>query len=120
MHELSIASYLLESVTDHAQRFGAQRVLAIHLTLGERSGVVEDSLRFSFELLAPGTLAEGAQIIARRTPMRFHCATCSEDYSPQARFCCPRCDVVGQVIDDGSTLLIESIEIETSSDEQTG
>jgi hydrogenase nickel incorporation protein HypA/HybF len=123
MHELSIASYLLESVTDHAQQVGAQRVLAIHLTLGERSGVVEDSLRFSFDLLAPGTLAEGAQIIARRTPMRFHCATCGEDYSPHTHythFSCPRCDAVGQVVDDGSKLLIESIEIETSSGEQTG
>ena len=114
MHELSIASYLLKAVTGHAQELGATRVLAINLLLGERSGVVDDSLRFSFELLAPGTLAEGAQIHARRTPMRFQCHVCGEDYTPdEADFRCPTCKSVGQVVDDGSQLLIESIEIET-------
>jgi hydrogenase nickel incorporation protein HypA/HybF len=114
MHELSIASYLLESVSDHARQIGARRVLAINLVLGERSGVVDESLCFSFDLLAAGTLAEGALLNARRTPMRFHCTPCAEDY-PQTGddFGCPRCGAVGQIVDDGSQLLIESIEIET-------
>jgi hydrogenase nickel incorporation protein HypA/HybF len=113
MHELSIASYLLEAVEEHARKGGATRVLAINLVVGERAGVVDDSLRFSFDLLAAGTLAEGAQIVARRTPMQFRCAKCAEDYAPVAGdFRCPRCGVVGQVVDDGSALKIESIEIE--------
>jgi hydrogenase nickel incorporation protein HypA/HybF len=114
MHELSIAVYLLEAVAEHAQQIGARQVLAINLVVGERAGIVDDSLRFSFELLAPGTLAEGAQINTRRTPMRFHCAGCDDDYAPAGEtFRCPHCGVAGQVIDDGSELLIESIEIET-------
>jgi hydrogenase nickel incorporation protein HypA/HybF len=114
MHELSIASYLLEAVIDHAHEIGASRVLAINLIVGERAGVVDDSLRFSFEMLAPGTLAEGAQINTQRTAMRFHCAGCDDDYAPAAGdFCCPRCGNYGQVCDDGSALVIESIEVET-------
>jgi len=114
MHELAIASYLLESVAAEAQQRGASRILAINLIVGERSGVVQDSLRFSFDLLASGTLAEGAQISMSHVPMRFRCDACSSDYTPQGEdFSCPRCGTFGQVVDDGSALLIDSIEIET-------
>lgn len=114
MHELSIASYLLEAVAEQARESGASRVLAINLVIGERAGVVDDSLRFSFELLAAGTPAEGAQINVRRTPMRFRCDACAADYAPEGdNFRCPGCGSVGALADDGSALLIESIEIET-------
>jgi hydrogenase nickel incorporation protein HypA/HybF len=114
MHELSIAGYLLEAVSAHAQQIGARRVLAINLIVGERAGVADDSLRFSFELLASGTLAENAQINTRHTPLRFHCDPCADDYAPEGEdFRCPRCGTVGQVADNGSGLVIESIEVET-------
>ena len=114
MHELSIAAYLLEAVEAHAQHHGPSRLLAINLVVGERAGIVDDSLRFSFDLLASGTTAEGAQINIRRTPMRFHCMECDSSYTPdEADFRCPSCGTVGRVTDDGSELLIESIEIAT-------
>src|SRR5262245_10579618 len=114
MHELSIASYLLEAVTERTQQIGASRVLAINLVIGERAGGVDDSLRFSFDLLASGTPAEGAQINTRRTSMRFSCARCANEYTPVgASFRCPGCGAVGTVVDDGTELLIESIEVET-------
>jgi hydrogenase nickel incorporation protein HypA/HybF len=113
MHELAITSAMLEAVEERAQELGARRIVAINLVLGARSGIVDDALRLAFELLAPGTLAEDAQIRIRRTPLRFHCAGCAAAYAPAgADFRCPRCGVVGQVTDDGSELLIESIEIE--------
>jgi hydrogenase nickel incorporation protein HypA/HybF len=114
MHELSIATYLLEAVVEQAQQVGASRVLAINLVVGERAGVMDESLQFSFDLLASSTLAEGAQINTRRTAMRFHCAGCDGDYTPtNGDFRCPGCGVFGQLTDDGSALVIESIEVET-------
>jgi hydrogenase nickel incorporation protein HypA/HybF len=114
MHELSIMSCLLEAVEERAQQLGARKILAIDLVLGERSGVVDSSLQFYFAMLVPGTLAEGAQIHIRRTAMRFHCDGCTRDYTlAGADFRCPDCGVVGRMIDDGSDLWIESIEIET-------
>jgi len=113
MHELSVAAALLARVETHADRLNATKVVAIGLVIGERAGVVDDSLRFSFDLLAPGTVAEGARIVVRRTPMRFSCPGCERDYTPAgADFRCPVCGTVGQVEDDGSGLTIESVEIE--------
>ena len=113
MHELSIMSYLLESVEAEARQLGARKVLAINLVLGERAGI-DDSLLFYFDLLTPGTLAEGSQLNIRRTAMRFHCEPCDSDYKPRgANFECPQCGLVGLLTDDACDLLIESLEIET-------
>jgi hydrogenase nickel incorporation protein HypA/HybF len=113
MHELSIATYLIEEVERQARQHGARRIHAINLVVGTRSGVVEDSLRFGFELLAAGSLVEGAQINTRLAPMRFECAACGDAYTPaETDFRCPRCGRLGALADDGSALLIESIEIE--------
>jgi len=114
MHELSIASYLVEAVAEQAQQVGADRVLAINLLVGDRAGIVDDSLRFSFELLAAETLVAGARLNIRRSPMRFRCDECNSEYIPHdGMFHCPDCASMGRVVDDGSTLLIESIEVET-------
>ena len=107
-------SYLLETVEDKAREIGARRVLAINLVMGDRASVIDDSLLFYFDMLTPGTLAEGARLNVRRTAMRFHCVGCARDYSPvDDTFRCPTCRTVGHVTDDGSELLIESIEVES-------
>ena len=107
-------SYLLETVQEQAQQAGAVRVRAINLVIGERASIFDDSLLFYFDLLTPGTVAEGARLNVRRTAMRFHCATCAEEYGRvDDTFGCPRCGTVGQVTADGSELLIESIEVES-------
>lgn len=114
MHELSVMSYLLDAVETRARELEAKQVLAINVVMGDRSSFVDDSLLFYFDMLTPGTLAEGARLNVRRTPMVFYCALCDADYTPTgANFECPTCGVVGRVTDEGSELLIESIEIET-------
>jgi len=107
-------SYLLESVETEAQRLGACKVLSINLVMGERSSVIDDSLLFYFDMLAPGTLSEGAKLKVRRTRMSFHCVECASEYHRAGDdFACPLCGRVGQALGDGSELSIESIEIET-------
>ncbi len=106
-------TYMLETVEAHARRIGAKKVLAINLVIGERTSIIDDSILFYFDALTPGTVAEGAQLNVRRTRMQFHCAACDADYTPSgADFQCPRCQIVGRVTDDGSELLIESMEVE--------
>ena len=112
MHEYSIVSHLLEAVETQAHQVEADRVLAINLVVGERSGLVDESLNFYFEMLAPGTVAEGARLNIRRNPMRFHCQPCGTEYSPPpGDFHCPDCGMIGQVVDDASEMIIERIEI---------
>lgn len=114
MHELSVMTYLLDTVEEQARKAGASKVCAINLVVGERASFVDDSLLFYFDFLTPGRLCEGAQLIIRRTPMRFHCAGCQHYYEPASgHFRCPGCDRPGQITSDGREMLIESMEIET-------
>ncbi len=95
-----------------AREIGAERIVAINLVIGERASVFDDSLLFYFDMLTPGTRADGARLNVRRTPMRFHCAACDRDYGRAGdTFRCPDCGTVGQITRDGSELLIESIEV---------
>lgn len=113
MHELSVMAHLLERVETHADRLAAQKVVAINLIVGERASIVDDALLFAFDLLTPGTVAEGARLIIQRPPMRFRCPPCDADYHPGADFRCPQCGTIGRDAGDGSELLIESLEIVT-------
>jgi hydrogenase nickel incorporation protein HypA/HybF len=112
MHELSIMSYLLESVQEEAEKLGARRVLSIELVIGERMAVIDDSLLFCFDLLTPGTVAEGANVHVRRVGMRFHCEIHGDYARAGDDFQCPSCHRVGQLTDAGQELLVESMEIE--------
>lgn len=112
MHELPIVTRLLDGVEAHARERGAARVVAVNLAVGEKAGLVDDSLRFYFDMLTPGTVADGARLNVRLTPMRFRCAGCVSEYSPSgADFGCPECGAVGQVVDEATDLRIESIEM---------
>ena len=112
MHELSIAAYLVERIEAHAVRIGVERIVAVNLIVGDRACIEADALRFSYELLAAGTPGEGAAINVRRTPMRCHCGACAAPYEPEdSGYFCPRCGSLGQVTDDGSELMIESLEV---------
>ena len=63
MHELAIVEALIEQVRREVHRAGSSgRVTALELAIGRLSGVHCDSLRFAFELLAPGTVVEGAKV----------------------------------------------------------
>ncbi len=110
---MSVAAYLVERIEAHAVRIGVERVVAVNLIVGDRACIEADALRFSYELLAEGTPGEGAAINVRRTPMRCHCDLCAAPYEPDAgEIACPRCGALGRVTDDGSELMIESLEVE--------
>jgi len=113
MHEFGVMAYLLEAVEQKAQEVGACRVLAINLVVGDRSSIIDDSLQFYFDMMVPGTVVEGAQLNMRRVPSQFYCGRCAQNFIFTGDdFRCPRCGTLGQLSDEGSEFLIESIEIE--------
>jgi len=55
MHEMSIASSVLEGVRKESARRGGVRVVTVGLKVGELAGVDPESLRFCFETMVAGT-----------------------------------------------------------------
>jgi hydrogenase nickel incorporation protein HypA/HybF len=119
MHELTIAEALIEQVgteLDRAGRGTRLRVGAVkrlELAVGRLSGVHCDSLRFAFELLSPGTPAEGAELSIREPRAISRCRQCRASTEIEDLVVdCPVCGSPEIVIEEGRELLLESIEIE--------
>jgi hydrogenase nickel incorporation protein HypA/HybF len=61
---------------------GGGPVTVVHLKIGEMAGVSVDALRFAFEVLSPGTVAEGGTLEVERVPLVVGCARCGARSHP--------------------------------------
>ena len=59
MHELGLCESLLEAVE---RRAAGRRVLGVKFRVGEQHRVVDEALDQAFEMVAVGTVAEGAEV----------------------------------------------------------
>lgn len=114
MHELSIVEALIAQTQQELQRAGRSgRVLRVDLSVGRLSGVNCDAIRFCFELLAPGTRLETAEVHIRRPKATCRCHGCDGRAEiEELTFQCPRCGSGEVSIEGGRELTLESIEIE--------
>jgi hydrogenase nickel incorporation protein HypA/HybF len=114
MHELSIVEALIEQVDQEVRRSGHQgRITSLQLVIGRLSGVNADSVRFAFEMLAPGTAVAEAALNITEPAARSHCRACGQiaeidEISAQ----CPKCGSLELAIEGGQELILESIELE--------
>ena len=76
MHELSIVEALMGQVEEEVKRAGGGQVSRLSLIIGRLSGVNCDSIRFAFELLAPGTLLESAELEISEPRAECVCGNC--------------------------------------------
>jgi len=112
VHELSVTESMLSVVLRHAETNKATEVTAINMVLGDMSTVMEDSVRFYFEILGKGTIAEGAKLNFKRTKLIARCPVCGKEFEVvEYNFRCPDCEGVESEIISGREFQVESIEI---------
>ncbi len=75
MHELSLASALLAAVEQNLEPSDA-RVLRVTVSVGSAAGIVLESLRFAFAVIAAGTRVDGAELAVTTTAARSRCVDC--------------------------------------------
>jgi hydrogenase nickel incorporation protein HypA/HybF len=110
MHELSLSSAIVATVEKHAE---GRPVDVVNLTVGALRQVVPDSLEFYFEIVARGTVCEGARLELELVPARLRCAPCgSERELSEHGFRCPSCGGADVTVTGGDEFEVESIEIE--------
>lgn len=116
MHEMAVTEGILQIVLDHARRAEAGRVSAINIRLGRLSSLVDDSIRFYWEMIAADTIAEKAELRFERTEARARCLECNEEFAlPKHTFTCPACGSDRFRIVAGEEMSVESIEVEAST-----
>jgi hydrogenase nickel incorporation protein HypA/HybF len=114
MHELSIATSIVESVAESAAAYPRARVLEVRIRIGALASVVEDSLQFCWGIVTERTPLASSKLIVYTLPVVIHCVSCNTDSEIQSiqRFHCPRCGQVATQFRQGRELDIESIKLE--------
>jgi hydrogenase nickel incorporation protein HypA/HybF len=114
MHELSIATAVIDEVSKQVAGAGGGRVLSITLRIGRLSCVQEGSLRFCFDLASADTELSGARLEIIDVPVRIWCPACAaEQELPGVQsVACPECGRLSGDIRAGRELDLESIELE--------
>ena len=115
MHELSIASRVVELATEHCLAAAADRVTAVTLRIGRLACVHEDALRFSFDLVREGTPLAAAVLHVVEVPVTVWCPTCTAEQTLPSiqHFACPVCATPTGDIRAGQELDLDSIQLET-------
>jgi hydrogenase nickel incorporation protein HypA/HybF len=114
MHELSIASCLVDLVCEEAESRGV-RVLAVHLKLGPLAGVVREALLGSYEMAAAGTPLAASRLIIEASPIVIFCSSCQTRRtvaSPQS-LRCPECGTPAPQVLEGAELEVTALEVDT-------
>src|SRR5574340_333471 len=76
MHELSLAENMLRIIEDAAHEQDFRRVRAVVLEIGRLAAVEPDAMRFCFEAVTSGSIAEGARLEIIESAGQGRCATC--------------------------------------------
>ncbi len=110
MHELSVASAVVDTAVRHA---AGRPVTAVHVRLGVLRQVVPGSLEFFFGIVARDTVCEGAVLTHEVVQARLHCRDCTHEWTIDVpAFRCPQCDGVDVEVQAGEELEVETIEVE--------
>ena len=114
MHELSIVEALLGQVEEQLDRAGESgRVTRLSLIVGRLSGVNCDSIRFAFELLAPGTVLEAAELAISQPRAECVCEDCGATSQIDRILAqCPSCTSHDITIRGGTELILQTIDLQ--------
>jgi len=102
MHEFSFATSIVESVFDLANKQKASKVLLVNMRIGKLRALSTEQLRFSYDILAKGTILEGSQLTVEESPGSLRCPGCDYrgEFDPEGdlsfhfgmpSLACPRC-----------------------------
>ncbi|MDA3972132.1 MAG: hydrogenase maturation nickel metallochaperone HypA [Desulfobulbaceae bacterium] len=113
MHELSIATHILELAEEEARKAGCTKILDIELEIGALAGVQQDALCFGFEAVSKNSMAELATLTIITRQGQAKCSGCNASFPVQSFFePCPHCATILHTIEQGEELHMVAVNAE--------
>ena len=113
MHAMSLAAGVLQLVEDTARRESARRVKLVVLEIGRLSSVEPEAIRFCFEAVTHGSIAQGAALEIVNVPGAGWCLPCGETVAMTELYgACPQCGSHQVQPTGGTEMRVKEIEIE--------
>jgi hydrogenase nickel incorporation protein HypA/HybF len=127
MHELSIASAVVDSVLEFVAERSVKRVLTVRLAVGELSHVEEEQLRFCYMAITQETPMQDSALEIEKVPAMVRCSHC--EYSGRPKYWddalsvapiptleCPNCGGAAEAV-EGNDCAIKSIRFATEEND---
>ncbi|HXF99141.1 MAG TPA: hydrogenase maturation nickel metallochaperone HypA [Bacteroidota bacterium] len=113
MHELSLASGILDIVQEYVPRDRRSAVRGVRVRVGSLSGVVPESLEFSFAAIVAGTPLQHASLVIEHVPASVRCNRCRCEFGVELPiFVCPQCNSSETTMLQGNELQVVEIELQ--------
>ncbi|GAB4064013.1 hydrogenase maturation nickel metallochaperone HypA [Ancylobacter sonchi] len=112
MHEMALCESLLDSLRDAARAHGFAKVTKVRLVVGPFAGVEVEALRFGFDVVMRGSLAEDARLEILDEPGTAWCFDCNETVGlPDRLSPCPACGGERLRPNGGTDMRIKDLEV---------
>lgn len=113
MHEMSLAEGVIQIIEDAAREQGFSKVGTVFLEIGKLSSVEPEAMRFCFEAVSRGTVADGAKLEIFEPPGRGQCLSCGETVDIAAVFDpCPLCGGYPVHPTEGTEMRVRELEVD--------
>ena len=113
MHEMALAEGILQLVEETATRERAQRVKLVVLEIGQLSTVEPEALKFCFDAVTKGSIANDAALEIVHVPGVGWCMECAATLPMQELFgACPQCGGYQMQATGGTEMRVKEIEID--------
>lgn len=112
MHEMSLCESLIGVIEESARREGFTKVSRVRVEIGRFAGVELPAMQFGFEVVARGTLAEGAVLDFVDVPGSAWCFDCGQTVTLNNRLDpCPQCGGVRLQPSGGTKIRLKDMEV---------
>jgi hydrogenase nickel incorporation protein HypA/HybF len=113
MHEVSLIESVVGLIEEERRKQAFSRVSLVRLAVGLLGHVEPEALRFCFESVTRGTIAEGARLEIEEIVGEGWCCTCRRTVRLDERYAeCPECGDGQVFMTAGGELLLSELEVE--------
>ena len=112
MHEVSLCENIRDLLEEQAAAQDFSRVKHVWLEIGPLSCVEPEALRFGFDAVMRGSLAEGATLDIATPEATALCLRCDQTVPVKRRYdTCPNCGSAELLLTGGEELRIRKLEV---------
>jgi hydrogenase nickel incorporation protein HypA/HybF len=121
VHELSMATQIVETVLAEAKKHGAKKVIEVKLVIGKMTFLGTDQIGFSYKILTEDTMLRGSKLTIEEKEGVIECPSCGyrgtvpikDDpayHIPVPTLQCPECGRAAKIV-EGKECTIKSIKM---------
>jgi hydrogenase nickel incorporation protein HypA/HybF len=116
MHEYSLVQSLLAQIETLRRQQRADRVVSVHLSVGEFAGVEPELLRHAFELQTTAAWDQPVELTMDIVPLEAECQRCKHIFHVEDfHFECAHCQASEITVCRGEDLILDTVTFEQTS-----